>query len=47
MHKVAAELEQACAAGAVDTSVDDIARQVSQRLDEVIDELGALRRRWH
>jgi len=42
LHEAAAELEQACVEGASDTSVDDMVRKVSKRLDEIIAELGAL-----
>ena len=41
LHDAAAELEQACAEGAHDTSIDDVVRKVSKRLEEVIDGLRA------
>jgi len=42
LHEAAAELEQACNEGTHDTSIDDMVRKVSKRLDEILDELRAL-----
>ena len=42
LYEAAADLEQACVEGARDTSVEGMVSKVSNRLDEVIDELRAL-----